>query len=510
MANKKAPFRGTLWTLAQAPRNLRLTVAALVFATLAIPAIFSYYNYSSRQLLLAMILLDVCLYPTFRFLALREQGMPILPVLCLAFAVQYATPIFTQEPGIPVAFGFLYLDDADIVAALSLAILGVCSLQIAYYSLRNGKVLTRIPRVSLTLNRKKAEIFCLSAFVLSLLLGRLQNSLSRETLLQFSAIIGLLQNQLLVAIGILAWLVFTGRGKAWHKILLYVVTAVAAMKGFSTTMMESMMVPLAVLLMSKWFYTKRLPVSLLVVIGVLFLFLSPVKKNIRSAIVESGAPAAAEVSATDRAGDWISQAVGYWGEAFSGKRDLAESTSDAVSRTDLIHTFAHIYSLTPSSVPYQNGQTYSYLAIAWIPRAIWPEKPVANSANNFYAVAYDVSTEEGVKTSSFGATLIGEGYMNFGVPGVVIVMAFLGVVTSVLEDVFAGKESGPGGQAIFLATFVYFLNGIGTSAELLFGGLVQNLVASCILLWWVRARPIRSRQPNIKLIDQSSYKSAIS
>jgi hypothetical protein len=254
--------------------------------------------------------------------------------------------------------------------------------------------------------------------------------------------------------------------------------------------------------MSKWFYTKRLPISMLVIIGAVFLFLSPVKKDVRTAVKEDSS-AAAETSQTDRAVDWVTQAISYWGDSFSGRRDLAESTSDASSRTDLIHTFAHIHSLTPDVVPFQYGETYSYLTIGWIPRVFWPEKPIANAANNFYAVAYDVSTEESIKTSSFGATLMGEGYMNFGVAGVVVVMCVLGLVTSLLEDVFAGAQSGAGGQAIFLATFVYFLNGIGSSAEMLFGALAQNLVASCLLLWWVKTRP--SREPALRpsLIQQS-------
>ena len=492
--------------VAQAPRRLRLVVGAMAFATLAVPVVLSNYDYSTTQLMLAMILLDICLYPTLRYF-LREEGLPILPVLCLAFAAQYALPIFTQEPGISAAYGFRPLADEDIVAALALSIVGVCALQIAYYSLNYRKAVKLLPHVSLDLNPKRMEIFCVAVFVLSLSLGRLQTVLlSDETFLQFSAIFGLLQNQLLVVISILAWLVFTGRANRWHKTLLYVVVGVGALKGFSTTMMESMMVPLAVLFISKWFYTRRLPISMLIVIGTAFLFLSPVKRDIRATIVESGS-AAADVSSTARGADWINQAVSYWEEAFSGKRDLAESTSDASSRTDLIHTLALIYSMTPDVVPYQYGDTYSYLTIAWIPRMIWPEKPQANAANNFYAVAYEVSSEEGVKTSSFGATLMGEAFMNFGAAGVVLVMAILGLVTSLLEDVFAGKESGPGGRAIFLATFVYFLNGVGSSAELMFGGLIQNLVAGCLLLWWVRARPARQRASQPQLIAPTSYTS---
>jgi hypothetical protein len=476
-----------LSSVSAAPSRLRMAIGILAFANLIVPAVLSNFDYSATQLVLAMVLLDICLFPTLRYL-LHPEGLPILPVLCLAYATQYALPIFTQEPGVPVAYGFRYLEDSDVVAALGLAILGACVLQICYYSLNYRKAVKLLPHVNLPLDPKRSDIFCVAIFILSIGLGRLDTILSDQTFLQFSAIIGLLQNQLLVAISILSWLMFTGRANRFQRILLYVIVGTTAIKGFSTTMMETIMVPLAVLFISKWFYSRRLPISMLLVIGVAFLFLSPVKKDIRSAIVEDRT-LSTDVSATTRGADWINQSLNYWSEAFSGKRDLVESTTDASSRTDLIHTFALIYSMTPEVVPYQYGDSYSYLAVGWIPRAIWPEKPLANAANNFFAIAYEVSTEEGVKTSSFGATLIGEGFMNFGVPGVVLVMAFLGLITALLEDVFAGKESGPGGRAIFLATFVYFLNGIGSSAELMFGGIVQNMAASVVLLWWARARP---------------------
>ena len=485
--------------LAKAPKRLKLIAGGLGLATLVIPAVLSSYNYSVIQLLLAMILLDVCLYPTFRYL-LRKEGLPVLPLLCLAFAVQYAIPIFTQEPWVEITDGFHYLDDRDIVVALVLTIIGVVALQVSYYALNFRKTVTLVPRVKLPLNVRRSEIFCLSVFVLSLLLPRVQSVLSEETFLQFSSVISLLQNQSIVAIGILGWLAFTERGNHWHKILLYVVVAVAAAKGFASTMLETMMAPLAVLFMSKWFYTRRLPISMLVLITALFLFLSPVKKDIRISNQAAGIRSTADLSIPDRATDWISQSVDYWSDAFSGRRDLAETSSDAASRTDLIHSFAHIYSLTPSVVPYQYGDTYSYLAIAWIPRIVWPEKPIAKGANNFFAVAYNVSTEESVKTSTFGVTLIGEGYMNFGIGGVILVMAFLGLATSLLEDIFAGSESGPGGRAIFLAAFVYFLNGIGSSAEQMFGGILQNLFCGCLLLWWARekvARPVRAVRPSL-------------
>jgi hypothetical protein len=464
----------------------------MIGATFLIPLALSWFEYSTLQLLLAMILLDVCLYPTFRYIARKETGLPILPVLCMSFAVQYAIPIFTQEPRVILAEGEVrYLEESHVVAALAMSILGVFLLQVSYYLLRRPRIVKAIPAISLHLSEARAEMFCVVVFVIYLLTGRMQSLLPEDTFQQFSAVLTLLQNQLLVAIAVLAWLAFSVRKQKRHLIMLYFVVLVAALRGFATTMMEMMIVPLAVLFIARWAYTRRIPLVSLGTIALAFLFFSPVKMDIRSsALGEIEATGRQQVQ--NRALEWIDSASRFWVESFLGKRPLEESTADASSRADLIHTFAYIYSFTPSAVPYQHGSTYSYLLIAWIPRILWPEKPVANYANNFYAIEYGVSTEEGVKTSSFGATLMGEGYMNFGVPGVALIMIVLGSTLSLMERIFGSDQSGVGGQAILLAIFVYFLNGIGSSAELMFGGIVQNLICAAILIGWARA-PSRNR-----------------
>src|SRR3954453_5802016 len=118
-----------------------------------------------------MVLFDVCLFPTIRYL-FRQDGLPILPVLCLAFAAQYSLPIFTQEPVVPVAFGYHYLEHDDVIAALMMAILGVAVLQISYYALNYRKAIKLLPHVSLPLDPRRTDIYCVSVFVLSLFVGR--------------------------------------------------------------------------------------------------------------------------------------------------------------------------------------------------------------------------------------------------------------------------------------------------------------------------------------------------
>lgn len=206
------------------------------------------------------------------------------------------------------------------------------------------------------------------------------------------------------------------------------------------------------------------------------------------------------MSSLERATLWITQAGDYWAETFSGARGLVEATSSATGRADFLHQLAYTYSMTPEEVPYQYGRTYSYFAVALIPRALWPDKPLSGSANGFFAITYGLLTEEGAKTTTFGVSLVGEAFINFGWAGVVFVMLIQGLAIGVLERIFGSRKSGAGGQAVFIAFFVFFLNGIGSSAEILFGNILQNLLFGYLLLWWAREKratfePRRFREP---------------
>lgn len=468
----------------------RLYFSVVALAGLFVPLFFSFYEYPFLQSFLSITLLGICFYPTARYFAHNEGGVPVLAVLCLSYGLQFAVPIFSSDPQVSLVNGDIkYLDEGDVAIAQVLSILGVLALVFGYYSLHTHRVARRVPTIDLHLNEKKAVVYCvLVGLLLPFVLG-LRGLLSEDANLQFSAVFTLLQNQQLVVIGILGWLVYSGRSTKWHRVLLYCVVLVTTWRGLSTAFLEQALIPITVLFVIRWLYSKRLSILSIIAITAIVVFLSPVKSTFRQAVWVDSAGQGGSVSDVINAPFlWIEQASEYWAATLSGERDVAEATSSAASRTDLIHQFAHIYSLTPEVIPYQYGNTYSYFVVAWIPRALWPDKPQAGGANNFYAVQYGITSEEGVKKSTFGVSLLGEGYINFGPTGVALIMFLQGAVLILLQLVFGGPRSGAGGQAVFLAFFVFFLNGVGTSAEIFFGNIVQNLVCSCILLLWVREK----------------------
>ena len=484
-----------------ARRVWNVYVAATSLGVLIVPLASTLYGFSFSLTLLAIILLAVCLYPTAKYLAQNDDGIPVLAVLCLAYAVQFALPVFLGKQEVALTYGETrYLEDSDVAGALILSILGVLTLQFAYSFLRSRRFMRSFPAVNLRLNQKKAVAYCVLVGLLSPLLPSLRAFLSEQASVQLSAIFTLLQNQQLVVVGILGWIVYSGQGRRWHKLLLYAVVAMGAWRGLSSGFLEQAIVPIAVLFVMKWLYGKRLSVLSVAALVLIILFLSPVKALFRqSTWTNPPTPTTIASDLIDKPFLWIGQASQFWVDTYNGERGLAEATSSTTSRTDLIHQFAHISSLTPELIPYQYGSTYSYFTVALIPRALWPDKPQAGGTNSYFAVTYGIATEELVKVTTFGVSLIGEGYINFGTLGVVLIMALQGGTLALLQHAFGSQKSGAGGQAVFLAFFVFFLNGVGTSAEILFGNIVQNLLVSCVLIFWVRAKPSAGRLARARL-----------
>src|SRR5689334_6339996 len=99
------------------------------------------------------------------------------------------------------------------------------------------------------------------------------------------------------------------------------------------------------------------------------------------------------------------------GRAFadSSGAGLREAVDASLSRLSLLTQTANVLDMTPSTVPYQNGSLYSYMLVTWIPRALWPEKPSVNEANQFYQVAYGLSSEEDVENVSISVGVATEG-----------------------------------------------------------------------------------------------------
>ena len=84
---------------------------------------------------------------------------------------------------------------------------------------------------------------------------------------------------------------------------------------------------------------------------------------------------------------------------------------------------------TPDRIPFQGGWTIGYVFLAYIPRVLWPGKPMLSIGQ---WVTDNYGGGPGIRSQT-GPTWVGELYFNFGWSGVVIGMFLLGIYFRVLN-----------------------------------------------------------------------------
>src|SRR5215472_10476744 len=135
-----------------------LSVSLIVLAT--VPAILSVLGTSYMQAILATALSLICFYPIVQYVSRKGTEIPTLPTFCAAYAIQFALPILTREATIDLAYNELHsLEDHDVVMALLMAIVGICSFLAGYYWFHRTRLKQVAPQAVLQLNKAKAVIY---------------------------------------------------------------------------------------------------------------------------------------------------------------------------------------------------------------------------------------------------------------------------------------------------------------------------------------------------------------
>ena len=118
--------------------------------------------------------------------------------------------------------------------------------------------------------------------------------------------------------------------------------------------------------------------------------------------------------------------------------DNLSSSSSSLSR-GLLPAFSTIVSLTGSATPFENGSTYVHAAGVFVPRMFWPDKPPMK-VGNIVGRKYDFISNLDEKTN-ISPSIMGEMYMNFGAPGVLLGMFVWGLVAAFVDG-FAARHFG--------------------------------------------------------------------
>lgn len=132
---------------------------------------------------------------------------------------------------------------------------------------------------------------------------------------------------------------------------------------------------------------------------------------------------------------------------------------------------------TPAVIPHQNGATLANLASGLVPRFLWPDKP-AVGIGYWFAQSY-WGTPAGVLEVPQAPTHLGELWIDFGWPGVVIGMTVLGVWYRLLYSALRPRESGTGALVYVIALLTVLP--VDRDFPLVYVTLVQRLVFVALL-----------------------------
>jgi hypothetical protein len=429
-------------------------------------------------MLAAIALLALCLLPLLFWHLGRRREAPMFEIVCAMFAVAYALPIFLHENTIYSFSSLTRLDWERTQDALVIAILGMGAMVGGYYAAGRFPLIRSVPRADLPFAGRGLNRFLWFSFTVAGGLRILERMLSASWGRGITgALSSLITFLLLSGIALLSARVFRNNHSSWReKALLYFVVFASVIVGLGAGMLEEGFIPLVVVFVARWYYRRRFPLILFSV-GLAGLFLlNAAKYEYRNELWY----APRTYSIPEQVGLWVAKC-----------QDVVESldTQDGVStvfrrmmyRFDLIHILSQVVDLTPKSIPHYEGSSYGYLLYGWIPRVIWPNKPIAQEANVAFALDYGLLIESQADTTRMGIGFLGEAYANFGRTGVVAVMFLIGSAFGFVNHIFNGPGS-EGGRAVYMAVLAFYLNGIGSATTMfVFFGLQGFLVTPLLI-----------------------------
>jgi hypothetical protein len=443
---------------------------------------------SWAHFLLALALLQI---PWTAYLVWKQrddQRLPIFAIISLMYWIYYALALFWGSrtiSGMQSAFE----EDVPVEAitwSLGAALIGVSSI---WLGMRVGLGRRLIPR---GLPELKSHTPTLHYLRLLLILGTLLSFYENFPFIAgdgFRQVLTIIISTVpILAFAILFRRIVRGEAGGVDKVLVIGFLVLRFVIGLSSGWLgafASIIVICGAIYVSE---KRKLPRLAMMLVILFTLFFQVGKQEFRSVYWKT----AEEASKIDRVKFWTEKSLSKWGEALSNPSGgaLGEAISMSLSRVSLLTQTANVMDLTPSIIPYQQGHLYYYLLITWIPRAVWPDKPSMNDANQFYQVTYGLSTEEGLENVSIGVGVMTEAYISFGFTGIVAIMFLMGIFYDFYSTVCFTTRSGLLMTGIGIALLPQMMTLEAQMAAYL-GGVVQQvlftlLIFSPVIRWRTR------------------------
>jgi hypothetical protein len=158
----------------------------------------------------------------------------------------------------------------------------------------------------------------------------------------------------------------------------------------------------------------------------------------------------------------------------------SKENPDALERLSQLGVLAPVINMSPTLVPLRYGTTYLPLLTKWIPRLIWPGKPVDILGNNFGHWYSFIGSDD--FSTSVNVPWLVEFYVNFGWGGIFWGMFFLGIFMYYLSLRFCGEDQSLLEYSLAVSV-VFELWWAESNIAMMWGGSIISLVTYGFFFW---------------------------
>jgi hypothetical protein len=367
----------------------------------------------------------------------ERKGIPFFALLAGVYWLVYAVPLFWASHETSSVAGRRALSEGAITASLYLAVAGVVALGAG---MKLAARLRWLPAIGVDVSatprrRQYLRMILIFATLIKLFVPITAGGEGgRQILVNFENMVPT------VSFVIFLRYYLRRRAPEVEKFLILGYVVIALVVGVSSGWLGSF-VGLGIICMVVYTYERRrFPLRAALIVIPIILFFQPAKSAFRDRYWTGKF----DDGYSERIAFWADESWKMWDRALSDQTGeqgklLADAT---LSRLSLLQQTANIMELTPSRVPYQYGHLYSYIAITFIPRFLWPEKPSANDANHWYQVSYGLTLPQQLSNVSIAVGTLAESYISFGWVGLLLIMFPLGVFLGSVQRIFLRADSG--------------------------------------------------------------------
>ncbi len=409
-----------------------------------------------------------------------RQDIPLFSLIAAMYWLTYAVPLFWGSDMIGLVTGPRRISEPALTRSIYLVVIGVLAL---WGGMRIAETWRRSPANRLDVPRNPWRWHYLRTV---LVVGALLKVLVPITALGEGGrqiLVNIESGVPSVTFVILLRYYLRGRAIAADRVLLAGYFLVALVVGLSSGWLGTFVGLGIVCIAAYVFERRRFPVTAILVILPVVLFLQPGKAKFREKYWQSGPAESYSEGYGERIGFWIEASSRAWGRALTdiSGEGLRRLSSDTLTRLSLLQQTGNVIEMTPAQIPYQNGRLYSYVLVTFIPRFMWPEKPSISDANKWYQVSYHLTLPANIESVGIAVGTITESYINFGWLGPVPVMFCLGLLLGMFQTIFLRTSSGLLLGSIGVALLPGLLS-VESQMAVYIAGLVQQILFALIVL----------------------------